>query len=73
MLEYAEISEKIMTEITLPVLALRDVVLFPGMIAPLFIGRLSSLEALGASRQLGSMEHILLTTQKKHELDEPKA
>lgn len=62
-----------MTEFTLPVLALRDVVLFPGMIAPLFIGRQSSLEALNASRKIGSTEHILLTTQKKIELDNPKS
>ena len=62
-----------MTEPTLPVLALRDVVLFPGMVAPLFIGRPSSLEALNVSRKSGSTEHILLTTQKKPELDDPKA
>ena len=62
-----------MTAPKLPVLALRDVVLFPGMIAPLFIGRPSSLEALQSSRQSGSTDHILLTTQKKPELDDPKA
>ena len=62
-----------MTNLTLPVLALRDVVLFPGMIAPLFIGRESSLKALNSSRKTGSTEHILLTTQKKPELDNPKS
>lgn len=57
---------------TLPVLALRDVVLFPGMIAPLFVGRSSSIEALNAAKKSGSNEHVLLTTQKKPEQDDPK-
>ena len=34
----------------LPVLALRDIVLFPGMIAPLFIGRRQSFKALNAAK-----------------------
>ena len=60
-----------MIEKTLPVLALRDVVLFPGMIAPLFVGRKSSLDALQAARHTGDGTRVLLTTQKKLETDEP--
>ena len=35
-----------MTEITHPVLPLRDIVIFPHMIAPLFVGRIKSINAL---------------------------
>jgi ATP-dependent Lon protease len=59
-------------KLSLPVLVLRDIVLFPGTTAPLFIGRKQSIEALNAAKHLGSGEYILLTAQKKPELDEPK-
>ena len=62
-----------MTIESLPVLALRDVVLFPGMVAPLFIGRESSISATHKARDIGSKEHILLTTQKKPDIDDPKS
>jgi ATP-dependent Lon protease len=58
---------------TLPLLSLRDVVLFPGMVAPLFLGRKSAIDALHAARTYDSGDHILLTTQKKPEIDEPKS
>jgi ATP-dependent Lon protease len=52
-------------KISLPVLALRDIVLFPGTIAPLFIGRKQSIDALQAAKKMGSGEYILFSTQKK--------
>ena len=59
-------------KIPLPVLALRDIVLFPGTSAPLFIGRKESLEALSAAKNIGSGEYILLTAQKKSDTEKPK-
>ena len=54
-----------------PLLPLRDVVIFPGMIMPLFVGRPKSVAALEAGMQGG--KQIVLTAQKKLEVDEPKA
>ncbi|MBZ0256098.1 LON peptidase substrate-binding domain-containing protein, partial [bacterium] len=54
-----------------PLLPLRDVVIFPGMIMPLFVGRPKSVAALEAGMQGG--KQIVLTAQKKMEVDEPKA
>lgn len=56
----------------LPLLALRDTVLFPGIIAPIFIGREKSLKALFASKKQGDGQYILLTAQKDHNQDDPK-
>jgi len=57
---------------TLPLLVLRDVVLFPGTIAPIFIGRAKSLNALLSARRIGDGQYILITTQKKQDIEEPK-
>lgn len=57
---------------TLPVLALKDVVLFPGTTAPLFIGRKESIEAYKASKNIGSGDKILVVTQKQEDKDKPK-
>ena len=57
---------------SLPVLALKDVVLFPGTTAPLFIGRKESLAALSAARNMGSGDSVLLVTQKKQDTTKPK-
>ncbi len=56
---------------TLPLLILRDVIIFPGTIAPIFIGREKSLNALLAAKRIDDGQHILLTTQKKQDLEEP--
>ncbi len=58
---------------TLPLLILRDVIIFPGTIAPIFIGREKSLNALLAAKRIDDGQHILLTTQKKQDLEEPGA
>ena len=52
-----------------PVLPLRDVVVFPRMIAPLFVGRKKSILAL--EEVMRSDAFILLATQKKASDDEP--
>ncbi len=55
----------------LPLLPLRDVVVFPGMIVPLFVGRPRSVTALDFAMKSG--KQILLVTQKTVECDEPEA
>ena len=56
---------------TYPVLPLRDIVVFPHMIVPLFVGREKSVRALEAVMQ--SERQILLATQKNAGDDEPTA
>ena len=57
---------------TLPLLILRDVIIFPGTIAPVFIGREKSLNALLASKKIDDGQYILLTTQKKQDIEDPQ-
>ena len=54
----------------LPVLLLRDVVMFPFMIAPLFVGREKSKNAIDVALSTNRM--ILLLTQKDMEVEDPK-
>ena len=54
---------------TYPVLLLRDIVIFPGMIAPLFVGRARSVSALEAA--LASNRKIFLVTQQSPTEDDP--
>jgi ATP-dependent Lon protease len=54
-----------------PLLPLRDVVVFPHMVVPLFVGRDKSIQALEAAME-GSKE-ILLVAQKDASTDEPGA
>lgn len=54
---------------TYPVLPLRDIVVFPHMIVPLFVGRDKSVRALEAVMESDSP--ILLTAQKDASVDEP--
>jgi len=55
----------------LPVLPLRDVVVYPHMVIPLFVGRARSISALDAAME--SDKRILLVAQKSAEIDEPGA
>jgi ATP-dependent Lon protease len=55
-----------------PLLALRDTVLFPNIIAPLFVGRDKSIKALNAAEIIQGEEYVLLTAQKNPEVDDPK-
>ncbi|WP_053937078.1 endopeptidase La [Amantichitinum ursilacus] len=52
-----------------PMLPLRDVVVFPHMVIPLFVGRPKSIRALEAAMEGG--RHILLVAQKNAQKDEP--
>src|ERR1700689_876694 len=54
---------------TAPVLPLRDIVVFPHMIVPLFVGREKSVRALEDVMQ--DDKHILLLTQKNAAQDDP--
>ncbi|MGD0960657.1 MAG: LON peptidase substrate-binding domain-containing protein, partial [Methylomonas sp.] len=52
-----------------PVLPLRDVVVYPHMVIPLFVGRGMSIDALDAAIRLD--KQVLLVAQKMAEVDEP--
>jgi ATP-dependent Lon protease len=53
----------------MPLLPLRDVVVYPHMVIPLFVGRERSIQALEAATK--GNKKILLATQKEATLDEP--
>jgi ATP-dependent Lon protease len=53
-----------------PLLPLRDIVVFPTMVVPLFIGREKSIAAL--EHAMGQEKFVLLCTQKDARRDEPK-
>ncbi|AAQ60225.1 endopeptidase La [Chromobacterium violaceum] len=63
----AEIRE----ETSLPLLPLRDVVVFPHMVIPLFVGRAKSIRALELAMDEG--KQILLVAQRSASKDEPSA
>lgn len=66
-----EIIEHVADNDLLPVLPLRDVVVYPQMVIPLFVGRIKSIKALEAA-MLGSKQ-IFLVAQKKPSNDDPLA
>ncbi|MEK9850179.1 MAG: LON peptidase substrate-binding domain-containing protein, partial [Candidatus Puniceispirillum sp.] len=57
--------------IALPVLSLRDIVVFPHMIVPLFVGREKSIKALEAV--MAGNKQIILVTQTEAEIEDPDA
>jgi ATP-dependent Lon protease len=56
---------------SLPLLPLRDVVVFPHMVIPLFVGRPKSIKALETAMEAG--KSIMLVAQKNASKDEPSA
>ncbi|MBL5980093.1 endopeptidase La [Comamonas sp. NyZ500] len=59
------------TELDLPLLPLRDVVVFPHMVIPLFVGRAKSIKALELAME--GDRRIMLVAQKTASKDEPAA
>ena len=57
-------------KISLPLLPLRDIVVFPSMVIPLFVGRDKSILAL--NEVMKKDKKIILVTQKNSEIDDPK-
>src|SRR5437764_12883517 len=53
----------------LPLLPLRDIIVFPHMVVPLFVGREKSIAALDSA--MGKDKEILLAAQKKAKTNEP--
>jgi ATP-dependent Lon protease len=65
--KYADLPSDPMSSV--PVLPLRDVVVYPHMVIPLFVGREKSIKALDAAMQ--DNKQILLVAQKSAEIDDP--
>lgn len=65
-----EQDEKLHVPKELPILMLRDIVVFPYMVVPLFVGREKSKNAIDFS--LSTHRMILLLTQKSAEAEDPK-
>jgi len=59
------------TDVLIPVLPLRDVVVYPHMVIPLFVGREKSIDALEAAMK--DDKQVLLVAQKEAEVDDPNA
>ncbi len=57
-------------KVSLPLLPLRDIVVFPSMVIPLFVGRDKSISAL--NEVMKKDKKIILVTQKNSEIDDPK-
>ena len=57
-------------KVKLPLLPLRDIVVFPNMVIPLFVGRDKSITAL--NEVMKGQKKIVLVTQKNSEVDDPK-
>ncbi len=57
-------------KIVLPLLPLRDIVLFPHMVSPLFVGREKSVKAIEEAMQ--ARHEIFLAAQKDAKIDDPK-
>ena len=54
-----------------PLLPLRDIVIFPTMVVPLFVGREKSIKAL--QEVMKSDKSLVLVTQKNSEVDDPES
>jgi ATP-dependent Lon protease len=69
MVEYVKDEQQIEIPDTIPVLPVRDIVIFPYMIIPLFVGREMSINAI--DRAINSNRLILLLTQKDMSIENP--
>src|SRR6201746_1227316 len=62
-------DDQVTNMVQLPLLPLRDVVVFPHMVIPLFVGRPKSIKALETAMEAG--KSIVLVAQKSAAKDEP--
>jgi ATP-dependent Lon protease len=69
MFDFLKNREDDSATITMPMLPLRDVVVFPHMIVPLFVGREKSIAALESAMK--SEKGIFMVAQKSAQKDEP--
>ncbi|WP_028840898.1 endopeptidase La [Thermodesulfobacterium hveragerdense] len=69
---FAEVSEGEIIDVpeVLPLMAIRDIVLFPSMVIPLFVGRSKSLKAI--EEALNKDKLLVLSTQKNSRIENPK-
>ena len=67
----ADVPESAPLPSGMPVLPLRDVVVYPHMVIPLFVGREKSIVALDLAMKAD--KRILLVAQKQADVDDPKA
>ena len=65
----SEANDNESNQLILPLLPLRDVVVFPHMVIPLFVGRPKSIKALELAMESG--KNILLVAQKSAAKDDP--
>ncbi|MBU1230780.1 MAG: endopeptidase La [Proteobacteria bacterium] len=73
MSQYADLERELLPDDTvLPLMSLREVVMFPKSIVPLFVGRDASIKAIESAIALNS-KHIFLVTQKLPEKERPEA
>ena len=63
-------SKELISSAEMPVLALRDVVVYPHMVIPLFVGREKSIRCLDAA--MANDKQIFLVAQKDAGVDEPE-
>jgi ATP-dependent Lon protease len=64
------VTEPALVSAAVPVLPLRDVVVYPHMVIPLFVGREKSIHALDAAMR--SDKRIMLVAQRQADVDDPK-
>src|SRR5437899_5369645 len=70
-IEASELDQQLQIPDDLPVLPLRDIVIYPFMIVPLFVSRERSIRAVDEA--LGENRMILLVSQKDLDKEEPAA
>jgi ATP-dependent Lon protease len=68
-MQNSPIEQSVTPEAMVPVLPLRDVVVYPHMVIPLFVGRDKSIVALDSAMK--DNKQILLVAQKDAEIDDP--
>ena len=73
MTQYTDLERELLPEDTvLPLMSLREVVMFPKSIVPLFVGREASIKAIESAIAVNN-KHIFLVTQKLPEKERPEA